>query len=156
VRHYLEQGISSRKISLGLPLYGRSFQSTDGMGKPYNGIGSGTFPDQPGVWLYRDLPKAGAREMWDDAAKAAYTYDAGKRELITFDTPRSVHYKSQYIHEKGLGGAFFWDASGDKHGSDDSLIAVMHQGLGFLAKKQNLLSYPTSMYANIRNGMPDA
>lgn len=151
VSDYIKQGISPQKIVLGLPLYGRSFEATNGVGDSYNGIGGGSI--QSGVWLYRDLPKAGAQVRWDDVAKASFSYDPSSRELISYDTPQSALFKTQYLKQKGLGGTFFWEASGDK-ADDASLISVVAKGMGQLDQTQNLLRYPVSQYDNIRAGMP--
>ncbi|KAK0733988.1 glycoside hydrolase family 18 protein [Lasiosphaeria miniovina] len=153
VRDYLVRGIPANKIVMGLPLYGRSFEATPGLGQPYNGIGAGSI--QSGVWLYRDLPRAGAQEMFDDVAKASYSYDQGNKELITYDTVTSAVTKAQYLVKRGLGGAVFWEASGDKSGAS-SLVATLAQQMAALDPSPNLLVYPASQYDNIRAGMPGA
>jgi chitinase len=151
VRDYISRGIPAHKIVLGLPLYGRSFEATTGLGQPYNGIGQGSL--QSGVWLYRDLPRPGAQEVYDDVAKASYSYDSNKRELVSYDTVSSAIAKAQYLVGRGLGGAVFWEASGDKKGSQ-SLVDTLAQQMGGLDMSPNLLSFPASQYANIRAGMP--
>jgi chitinase len=153
VHDYLAKGIPANKIVMGLPLYGRSFESTNGLGQPYNGVGQGS--TQAGVWLYRDLPRAGATEMYDNVAKASYSYDASSKGLISYDNVGSAITKAQYLKQKGLGGAVFWEASGDKTGAS-SLVGTLATQMGALDSTQNLLSYPASQYDNIRAGMPGA
>ncbi|KAK7755292.1 Chitinase 4 [Diatrype stigma] len=159
VQYYLAQGIRPDKLLLGLPLYGRSFEDTDGLGKPYSGVGSSSGADgnwEAGVWDYKVLPRPGATERYDDVAKAAYSYGSGpgSRELITYDNVRSTAEKARYIaDQRGLGGAFFWEGSGDRT-DDRSLVRTMAVRLGNLDASENNLRYPTSQYDNIRNGMP--
>jgi chitinase len=151
VRDYITKGIPATKINMGLPLYGRSFEATNGIGDAYNGIGAGSI--QSGVWLYHDLPRSGAQEVYDDIAKASYSYDPVTKELISYDTVASAVVKSQYLVKKGLGGAVFWEASGDRTGAN-SLVGTLASQMGSLDSTPNLLSYPASQYDNIRAGMP--
>lgn len=151
VSDYLAKGLASSKIIMGLPLYGRSFEATSGLGQPYNGVGSGSV--QSGVWLYRDLPRSGAQELYDDVAKASYSYDSASKELISYDTVGSAVTKAAYLKSKGLGGSLFWEASGDKTGAQ-SLVGTLAQQMGALDSTPNLLSYPASQFDNIRAGMP--
>ncbi|EGZ77431.1 chitinase 1 precursor [Neurospora tetrasperma FGSC 2509] len=153
VRDFVRRGIPANKIVLGLPLYGRSFEDTDGLGKPYSGIGAGTL--EPGTWIYRDLPRPGAKEEYDNLAKATYSYDASSRELITYDNVLSALVKTKYIFLRGLGGAVFWEASGDKTGAK-SLIGTLATQMKRLDQTKNLLAYPASRYANIRAGVPES
>ncbi|KAI1750931.1 glycoside hydrolase superfamily [Xylaria castorea] len=153
VRHYESQGISGQKIVIGLPLYGRSFNGTSGLGQNYTSIGTGG--PQPGVWYYKDLPKAGAREDFDEVAKATYSYDRVRRELISYDNVQSTAFKAEYVRNRRLGGTFFWEASGDRAGHG-SLIKTMSRSLDWLDSTPNNLRYPTSQYMNIRYGMPGA
>ncbi|KAI1780015.1 glycoside hydrolase family 18 protein [Hypoxylon cercidicola] len=151
IKYYEAHGIHPQKIIMGLPLYGRAFEGTSGIGQNYSSIGEGG--PQPGVWYYKDLPKPGATEIYDDVAKATYSYDASTKELISYDNVRSTTYKSQYLKARNLGGAFFWEASGDKAGGQ-GLVNTMSKNLRWLDDTPNNLHYPTSKYHNIRLGMP--
>ncbi|KAL7929119.1 endochitinase 42 [Trichoderma chlorosporum] len=150
VKDYINGGVPASKIVLGMPIYGRSFENTAGIGQNYSGVGSGSW--EAGIWDYKALPKAGATVQYDSVAKGYYSYDANTKELISFDTPDMVNTKVSYLKSLGLGGSMFWEASADKKGSD-SLIGTSHKALGSLDSTQNLLSYPNSQYANIKNGL---
>lgn len=152
VTDYLAKGVSASSILLGLPLYGRSFEGTSGLGKSYTGVGEGDGTFGVGQWRYKDLPRTGATEYYDSVADASYSYDGTAQELISYDNVHSTQVKSLYVRSKGLGGAMFWSADSDKNGTD-SLILTMAEQLVNLDSSTNLLNYPTSQYANIRNNM---
>ncbi|UNI20978.1 Chitinase [Purpureocillium takamizusanense] len=152
VDDYIQAGIAPDKIVLGLPLYGRSFANTNGLGESFTGVGGGTL--EKGVWLYRDLPRPSAKVEMDDAVGAVWSYDASAKELVSYDDPRSAKMKVDYLKSKGLGGALFWEASGDKNKTDpDNIVSTVATSLGELENSQNQLSYPGSQYDNIKNGM---
>jgi chitinase len=151
VDDYLRKGIAAHKIVMGLPLYGRSFMRTAGMGQPYVGMGQGSI--ESGVWLYKDLPRPGATEQYDNVAKESFSYDPSTQELVSYDNVDSATIKANWLLQKGLGGAVFWEASGDRIGAE-SLVGVLAKNMGTLDGTPNLLSYPASQYDNIRNGMP--
>ena len=151
VADYLARGIAPNKLVLGMPLYGRAFEATTGLGKPYAGVGQGS--TQPGVWLLRDLPREGAVERWDGEAGASWSFDNKNGELVSYDTVESGRRKAGYLVGKGLGGAVFWEASGDRQG-EGSLVGAVAGEMGRLEGGMNWLSYPVSRYDNIRLGVP--
>ena len=122
LEYYTSHGVNSSKIVLGMPLYGRAFTSTDGPGKPFSGTGEGSW--DPGVWDFKALPKAGAKEMLDEQAGASWSYDAGARVMVSYDTLEMAKKKVEFIEGEGLGGAMWWESSGDKTG-DESLIGTV-------------------------------
>ncbi|QGI69904.1 probable endochitinase [Fusarium fujikuroi] len=150
VKAYVNGGVPSAKMVLGMPIYGRAFENTAGLGQPYSGVGSGSWEN--GIWDYKALPKAGASLVYDRDAQASYSYDSNTKELISFDTPGMVENKVLYIKNLSLGGSMFWEASADKTGAD-SLIGTSSKKLGTLDSTNNCLSYPNSQYANIAKGL---
>lgn len=151
VNDYIKAGVPASKIVLGLPLYGRSFAGTAGLGKPYSGKGGGTL--EAGIYLFRDLPRPGSKLYTDRTIGTSCTYDASKRELVTFDSLPSANLKADYIQKRSLAGAVYWEASGDKTGRS-SIVRQVANRMGTLDSANNLLSYPKSVYDNIRKNMP--
>ncbi|ROT40847.1 endochitinase [Sodiomyces alkalinus F11] len=156
VRGYLDAGVPAAGIVLGMPIYGRDFRNTDGPGRPYQGVGQGSW--EAGVWDYKDLPRPGAAVSFDPVAQASYSYDSANRHLVSYDTPAVVRSKVSYLRQRGLSGSMFWEASGDRTGAE-SLLQTSFEALGGAGGQDstlNLLSYPDSRYDNIRNGMEPA
>jgi len=156
ITYYTTAGrIDPSEMVLGMPIYGRAFLNTDGPGRSYNGVGApepGSW--EAGTWDYKALPRPGAQEFFDPSLIASWSYDAGKRMMVTYDTPECERRKVDYIKEKGLGGAMWWESSADKTG-DGSLIGTVASALGGgdfggLDQNENLLSYPRSKYDNLR------
>ncbi|KAI1501380.1 chitinase [Biscogniauxia marginata] len=152
VTDYIAGGVPAEKIVLGMPLYGRAFESTDGIGQPYSGVGSGSWEN--GVWDYKVLPRSGV-ETYDEVSGATYSYDSASKELISYDNVDMVKRKIAYLQDKGMGGSMFWEASGDRTDAGSLIAAAFttQGGDGSLDKTENLLSYPNSQYDNIKNNL---
>lgn len=154
VTDYIAAGVNASKIVMGMPIYGRGFASTTGIGKSFTGTGAGTW--EPGVYDYKTLISQNASNnnniTYDKNLGAAYTYNPSTQELISFDTVEVVQQKVQYVREQKLGGAMFWESSADGSG-DMSLISRAFEGLGRLDGGENCLDYKGSQYANLAGGM---
>ncbi|KZW04002.1 hypothetical protein EXIGLDRAFT_743634 [Exidia glandulosa HHB12029] len=146
--YFIGQGATASKIAFGIPIYGRAFEQTNGIYQPFNGIGPGTW--EAGVYDYKALPLAGASVVENSTTLASYSYDASKKELVSYDTPGIVTKKVAYLNSKGLAGTMYWELSADKTGSA-SLLHTAASSLGALDSSQNHINYPNSVYDNIRN-----
>lgn len=156
VEYYATQGVPRHKIVLGMPIYGRAFENTDGPGLPFSGIGEGSW--EQGVYDFKSLPLAGAEEREDPEAVASYSYDRNRRMMISYDTVPMARKKADFIAKQKLGGAMWWETSADKQGNESLIFNVVDAlgGSKSLLCQQNCLSYPHSKYDNLRNGFPTA
>ena len=158
VNFYCKGGADAGKIVLGMPLYGRAFENTEGPGQPFTGVGEGSW--EKGVWDYKVLPKAGAVENNDRHGKggvgASWSYDATTKEMISYDTPKIARTKADFVRERRLGGGMWWESSGDKVGEGSLVKAFVNElgGRQALDKRRNCLEYPTSKYDNLKNNFP--
>jgi chitinase len=109
VEAYLSYGVPPSKIYIGVPFYSRGFSGSMGLGTP----GTGASPDkswEEGVVDYKHLPLPGAIEMWDSQAQASYSYDSHRKIMNSYDNPRAVKAKCDYIKRIGLGGLIIWES----------------------------------------------
>ncbi|KAF3036842.1 hypothetical protein E8E12_007594 [Didymella heteroderae] len=156
IQHYSSKIASPRKIILGMPLYGRSFANTDGLGQKFNGSGDGTW--EAGVLDYKALPLNGSTVYIDKKAAASWSYDNKTHQFVSFDTPEIQTIKAKYLKKQKLGGAWWWDSSSDRI-DDKSLVSTVSKALGgvqALQLSQNNLHYPLSKYDNIRGTSSNA
>lgn len=119
---YINAGVPPSKIVMGLPLYGRAFCATEGPGHPFSGVGEGSWEN--GVWDYKALPRPNARVEIDHRTGASWCYDPQQKVLVSYDTPEITRQKVEYIGQNRLGGAMWWESSGDKRG-EESLIKIV-------------------------------
>ncbi|KAJ6499902.1 glycoside hydrolase [Mycena vitilis] len=163
---YISQGVERSKIIMGVPLYGRSFMNAEGPGKPFSGVGPGSW--EQGVYDYRALPLPGSHLFRDEKAIASWSYDYEKKEMISFDTEEVARWKGEWIRKEGLGGAMVWELSGDKGSAREgmeggpgkdpqpgqSLVKVIQEVMGAGDTSSNWLKYERSRFDNMRAGMP--
>ncbi|OBA27809.1 glycoside hydrolase, partial [Hanseniaspora valbyensis NRRL Y-1626] len=111
--------LSSQKIILGMPLYGRSFtnvkiQNSKIIGVPFKGVDNDFDKDSPGIWPYSAIFDLKYTFYYDEKLVAAYVYNEKKKHLIVFDDYNCIGKKAEYIKKMNLGGGFFWEANGER------------------------------------------
>lgn len=114
----IELGASPSKLVLGIPTYGRSWTVNGGgsMKPPVaaNGAGAaGPMTNARGSLSYTEiclnLKNKGWTEVDDDNGPYAY----GDSQWVGYDTVKTTKLKTQYVLDKGLGGAMIWELSSD-------------------------------------------
>jgi chitinase len=118
----LKAGIPANKLVLGLPFYGYSWKqcgpANNGQLQDCQGNGRGTWEE--GTLDFSDIDqnlvnKKGFVRYWNDTVKAPYLFNTDTGEFITYDDVESLDYKIKYLKAQGLGGAMFWEITGDRN-----------------------------------------
>jgi len=113
-------GVPAGKLLLGIGFYGRGWTGVeqDAPGGAATGPAPGTYED--GIEDYKVL--AGRCPVTGEIAGTAYAKCGS--EWWSYDTPSTIAGKMSWAREQGLGGAFFWELSGDT--PDGELISAMN------------------------------
>ncbi|MFL5268843.1 MAG: glycoside hydrolase family 18 protein [Stellaceae bacterium] len=130
VMRYLQSGVPPRKLLLGLPLFGRTWRGcnprNDGEYQECSGPAKGTWED--GVLDYQDiaanyLTNGALVQHFNNAARVPFLFDASSGQFISYDDARSFRYKVEFLKEKRLAGAMYWEITADRKGSLLDLVA---------------------------------
>lgn len=111
-------GVPSKKIVMGMPVYGRTWELKDpnehGIGAPAVGAGLGG-----GVVVYSGVVAFNAANnatvVFDNTTVSTYSYVG--TDWIGYDDTTSIQYKVRFAKAQGLGGYFFWALGDDSNWS---------------------------------------
>ena len=93
--HYAA-GVPYAKMTLGIPFYGKGASSSDD--KDYNEI---------------DFSNSSYNIKWDDQAKVPYLANASGVMILTYENEQSAGLKAEFVKQKGLLGAMYWNIEAD-------------------------------------------
>lgn len=128
-------GFPLDRVSIAIPLYGRSWTNVEFKGLNNASVKSiyfnasaqgisrqGTWEEPgkgpSGIMDYQDLVTNyvgkgnWSKEKWDKQAKASYIVNTAERQLITYDSKQAIEAKIKYAADNGLYGVMIWEASG--------------------------------------------
>ncbi|MGE8211708.1 MAG: glycosyl hydrolase family 18 protein [Stenotrophomonas rhizophila] len=110
---FLSRGVPASKLNLGIGYYGRGWtgvaSGNNGLYKSASGAAPGTY--EAGIEDWKVLKNLTWPVYTDSVAKA--TWISNGTTFWSVDTPAMVTEKMGYVKAQGLGGAFFWEFSGD-------------------------------------------
>jgi chitinase len=124
IAKFKAKGVPAKKLLLGIGFYGRGWTGVtqSAPGGTATGPAAGTY--EQGIEDYKVLksscPATGT------IAGTAYAHCG--TNWWSYDTPATVTSKMNWAETQGLGGAFFWEFSGDT--SNGELVSAINSGLG--------------------------
>lgn len=110
--------------------------------------------------LFKRMQSGKMHSYWEPACSAEYAvnssepWNAKTKSFISYESPRSLETKLQFIKEAGLAGVMAWELSMDLEPKDElSLLSIIHRNLSSegLADDENCLCYPHSRFSNVRS-----
>jgi chitinase len=123
IQKFKAKGIPASKLLLGIGFYGRGWTGVTqaAPGGTATGAAPGTY--EAGIEDYKVLKtKCPATST---VGGTAYGFCSG--QWWSYDTPSTIAGKMTYAKNQGLGGAFFWETSGDT--ANGELITAIANGL---------------------------
>ncbi|WP_332310583.1 glycosyl hydrolase family 18 protein [Lysobacter soli] len=123
---FLTRGVPASKLNLGIGFYGRGWTGVANVnnGLYQNGSAApGTY--EAGNEDYKVLKDRPGTIYTDANARATWKYDGNT--FWSYDTPAMVTEKMSYVKAQNLGGAFFWEFSGDD--AAGTLVNTINNGL---------------------------
>ncbi len=112
IEAFLARGVPASKLNLGIGFYGRGWTNVPNVNNGLYQTGSaapGSY--EAGNEDYKVLKDRPGTIYTDANARATWKYDGNT--LWSYDTPAMVTEKMNYVKVQNLGGAFFWEFSGD-------------------------------------------
>ena len=122
---HFEKGIPLERMNLGVPFYGKAEKNPADKVYEYEvNFNEMASILEKNYYAKRKLDVTGKNlRKWDDEAKVPYLTDTGGRVLLCYDDAESVTAKGEYVLERKLLGAMFWEYRHDD--SDHTLLKAL-------------------------------
>lgn len=130
---FLSFGVPSGKLNMGVPFYSRGWANVGGGTNGLFGDGS---PTLQGLWgpggqnpyyHVKSLERgAGWTKHWDSYSLVPWLYNSSSGDMLTYDDPRSMGIKVDYVVQNGFGGVMAWEIDAD---DNDELINTINNHL---------------------------
>jgi chitinase len=128
VLRHIRAGVPREKIVVGAAFYGRAWKDVEPVRKGLHQKQGGTYTEMRTGYAqlaanYADL---GFRDYWDRPARASYLWNRDKQVFVTYESPKAIRLKANYVIREGLAGCMFWQYYSDESGV---LLDTLHKNL---------------------------
>jgi len=124
VKAYLAAGVPADKVVIGVRFIGNGWQGVpntgNGLYQSNTGPAKGTWNNAgsafSGSFFYQDLEDnyiGSYSQFWKPDAKVPWLYNPATGIMISYEDPRSVRDKAEYVIANNLGGVMIWELAGD-------------------------------------------
>ncbi len=132
IADYKAAGIPANKLVLGIATYARSWGGV----KDLIPGGTASVPGPHGECGEESL-RAGEvqawvkegryQSAWDDATQTPYAFNEQEQAYISYENPRSIELKLDYLAKENLAGAMFWAIDLDEFRAGYPMISQVYQ-----------------------------
>lgn len=123
---FRNRGVPAAKLNLGIGFYGRGWTNVSSTNNGLYQSGSAAPATyEAGNEDYKVLKTKSGSHFTDATARAHWLLSGN--QFWSYDDPALVYEKMQYVKNQGLGGAFFWEFSGDD--AQGSMAQAIKDGL---------------------------
>ncbi|MBV9264629.1 MAG: glycoside hydrolase family 18 protein [Acidobacteriaceae bacterium] len=141
VKAYLAAGVPANKVVVGVRFIGNGWQGVpninNGLYQSNTGPAKGTWDKAgstpSGSFFYQDIEDnyiGSYSQFWKPDAKVPWLYNPATGIMISYEDPRSVGDKAEYVVANNLGGAMVWElAADDEQHSLVDTIAIEFAGV---------------------------
>jgi chitinase len=129
VHNYLEAGVQSNKIVLGVPFYGKGWTNVAATRNGLFQSGTSTHDlhlDYGSIESVLLKPGSGYVRYWDFSSDSPYLYNASAQTWVDYEDAESLAHKALYVRDYHLGGIMFWEYTGDPN---NVLLDAIYAGL---------------------------
>ena len=120
---HLTRKIPNKKLLLGIPFYGRSFDCA-GLHQEFQN--SVYYP----YAAIRKIRPSGWDSIWDGVAKVPWLRKKDQSKIICYDDVRSVVQKCRYVKAKNTAGIIIWEISLDYYKGSSVLLSAVGKEFG--------------------------
>lgn len=116
VKYYLSKGMQKEKMLIGIPFYGREFNSP-ALYLKNDGGSSSLFPNSNSKLIAESW-----KYEWDAVCSVPVIYNDTHSKIISFEDVNSIQAKSRYLLNNNLGGIIIWALGQDFDGNHTPLL----------------------------------
>ena len=126
IQAFRSRGVPASKLNLGIGFYGRGWTNVSAANNGLYQTGTAAPATyEAGIEDYKVIKTKSGSQYTDATARAHWLLSGNT--FWSYDDPAMVFEKMQYVKNQNLGGAFFWEFSGDD--AQGSLAQAIKDGL---------------------------